>query len=364
VKAIVVGGGAYGVTCAERLASAGAKVVLLERRTPAHEHAASGGLTRVLRFEYGAEARYTRMTTIAVGRWRELERRSGATLLEQRGVLHLAVGEGEWERQSFETVTAAGCRAELLGPDEIASRWPAFDLAGVTFALYSPDGGFLWARRATELLAARARDAGVDVRSGAEVRETEGGVVSTVDGERMRADVVVLCTGSWSAGLDERLGSIVPRRQVTVYLDGDIGDAPVFGDGGLDFYGFPRLPGCGVKIGWHRTRDGDVGDPSDESLRTTSELDLAPLIEYAGRRFPGLAGARVLASDVCFYAMTEDEHPIVDRLDERTIVCAGLSGHGFKFSPVLGAAAAELALGLEPSVDLRGFELGRSALSS
>jgi sarcosine oxidase/N-methyl-L-tryptophan oxidase len=188
--------------------------------------------------------------------------------------------------------------------------------------------------------------------------------VTTTDGEQLTADVVVLCSGSWSAGLDERLVPIVPRRQVTVYLDGDIGDAPVFGDGGLDFYGFPRLPGCGVKIGWHRTRDGDVGDPSDESLRTASERDLAPLIEYAGRRFPALGGVRVLDSDICFYAMTADEDPIIDRLDERTVVCAGLSGHGFKFSPVLGAAAAELALGLEPSVDLRGFELGRPALSA
>jgi glycine/D-amino acid oxidase-like deaminating enzyme len=364
VKAIVVGGGAYGTSCATRLAASGAEVVLLERSTPGHARAASGGITRVLRFEYGLEARYTSMTMTAVERWRELERRSGATLLEQCGVLHLAVGEGAWERRSFETVTAAGCRAELLEPGEVGARWPAFDLAGVTFALYSPDGGFLWARRATELLGAVARDIGVDVRSGVEVREAADGAVTTVEGERLTADVVVLCTGSWSSGLDERLGPIVPRRQVTVYLDGDIGDAPVFGDGGLDFYGFPRLPGCGVKIGWHRTRDGDVGDPSDESLRTASDRDLAPLIEYAGRRFPGLAGVHVLDSDICFYAMTADEHPIVDRLDERTVVCAGLSGHGFKFSPVLGAAAAELALGLEPSVDLRGFELSRPALSA
>jgi glycine/D-amino acid oxidase-like deaminating enzyme len=67
----------------------------------------------------------------------------------------------------------------------------------------------------------------------------------------------------------------------------------------------------------------------------------------------------VRAADVCFYAMTPDEDPIVDRLDARTVACCGLSGHGFKFSCVLGAAAGELALGLEPSVDLRGFELAR-----
>jgi glycine/D-amino acid oxidase-like deaminating enzyme len=73
--------------------------------------------------------------------------------------------------------------------------------------------------------------------------------------------------------------------------------------------------------------------------------------------------AAAVGADVCYYAMTPDEHPIVDRLSERLVACCGLSGHGFKFSPVLGAAAGELALGLEPSVELRGFELGRAALA-
>src|SRR5690349_4694048 len=77
VRALVVGGGAYGCVCARRLADAGCKVTLLERRTAGHRHAASGGTTRVLRFEYGGEERYTRMTMAAVGRWQELERRSG-----------------------------------------------------------------------------------------------------------------------------------------------------------------------------------------------------------------------------------------------------------------------------------------------
>jgi glycine/D-amino acid oxidase-like deaminating enzyme len=362
---VVVGAGAYGLACAERLARADVSVTVLEADRPASARAASGGVTRVLRFEYGDEARYTEMTVRAVERWRALERHAGELIFEQRGVLHLASRDGVWERQSYETVRGAGIGVSLLEPAEIARRWPAFAVDDVTFGLYSPAGGFLRARRATELLAVAAEAAGAELRSGARVSSVEDGVVHLADGSRECWDVVVLCTGSWSAGVDGRLGAIIPTRQVTAYFDGTIGDdAPVFGDGGLDFYGMPSHDGLGVKIGWHRVHDRVPGDPSSGRAREVTPGDLDPLRGFAARRFPALSEAPVTDADVCFYAMTPDEDPIVDRLDERTVVCAGLSGHGFKYSPVLGAAAAELALGVEPSVDLRGFEATRNALAS
>ncbi len=47
----------------------------------------------------------------------------------------------------------------------------------------------------------------------------------------------------------------------------------------------------------------------------------------------------------------------------RTIAAAGLSGHGYKFSCALGAIVGELALGIEPSIDLSQFALDRAALA-
>ena len=49
---------------------------------------------------------------------------------------------------------------------------------------------------------------------------------------------------------------------------------------------------------------------------------------------------------ICLYTMSPDEHFIVDRHPEHPQVAfaAGLSGHGFKFAPVLGAALADLAV--------------------
>ena len=359
MRAVVVGAGAYGLSCAARMAEAGAEVLVLERETPAHAWAASGGLSRVLRFEYGPDARFTELTVRAVERWRALEAASAEELLVACGVLHLAADQGEWERASLVAVREAGQSIEELDAAEVARRWPAFAVADVGYALFSPAGGYLHARRATTRLAEQARAAGAEIRP-ATVAAVEDGEVVLAGGGRERADVVVLCTGSWSSAVDGRLAPIVPRRQVTAYFEG-APELPVFGDVGLEFYGFPASE-LGVKVGWHQIEHAEIADPSDASRREAHASDLEPLRGFLARRLPGLAAAPVTLAEVCYYAMTADEHPIVDRLDPRTVVCAGLSGHGFKYAPVLGRAAGELALGLDPTVDLAGFELGRGAL--
>jgi len=49
---------------------------------------------------------------------------------------------------------------------------------------------------------------------------------------------------------------------------------------------------------------------------------------------------------VCLYTMSPDEHFVVDLHPRhpRVAFAAGLSGHGFKFTSVLGEALADLAL--------------------
>ena len=49
---------------------------------------------------------------------------------------------------------------------------------------------------------------------------------------------------------------------------------------------------------------------------------------------------------VCMYTMTPDHHFIVDRHPEyeNVAIGAGFSGHGYKFTSVLGQALAELSL--------------------
>jgi len=69
---------------------------------------------------------------------------------------------------------------------------------------------------------------------------------------------------------------------------------------------------------------------------------------YLQRRVPGAAGETTL-SKVCLYTMTPDEDFVLGEVPglPGAVVVGGLSGHGFKFLPLLARSAARLALGEE-----------------
>ncbi|MGA7973101.1 MAG: FAD-dependent oxidoreductase, partial [Pseudolabrys sp.] len=82
---------------------------------------------------------------------------------------------------------------------------------------------------------------------------------------------------------------------------------------------------------------------------------------YVSAFLPGLSGD-CIRSTACLYTCTEDSHFIVDRLpdDPRVTVVSACSGHGFKHSPAIGEAIAELTTqGHTDHVSLEAFRLPR-----
>lgn len=53
----------------------------------------------------------------------------------------------------------------------------------------------------------------------------------------------------------------------------------------------------------------------------------------------------------CTYTTTPDEDFILDRIGP-VVIGAGFSGHGFKFTPVVGRILADLATGTRPAPDI------------
>lgn len=333
----------------------GAAVTVVDPRDTGDGGRASGGVTRVLRLEYGATAVYSELTLRARAAWRQIEEATGEDLYREVGVLFLVPqgDSGEWETASLAVLDGLGVAGKQLDPGEIVRSWPSIRPEGIAWGVANPIGGFLWAQRATRAIARLGQAAGAQyVRQ--RVIASDGAGVDLANGAHLKADIVVLTTGAWSPTLVPGI-AIRPTRQVTAYLAGGPGDVPVFGDGApFAMYGMPAHDGFGMKIGSHVT--GPHADPDDPAARVATDDDLAPIRSYAARRF-GMTGeeARIARADVCFYAMTPTEDPVVDRLDDGRIVCAGFSGHGFKFAPVLAPAVAEFALGHEPSSDLRAF---------
>ena len=85
---------------------------------------------------------------------------------------------------------------------------------------------------------------------------------------------------------------------------------------------------------------------------TPAELSdaLVPLL-------PGL-GSRHLREKPCWYTLTPDENFVVGPhpASDRVVVACGFSGHGFKFTPVLGEVLADLVIDGPSSFDLSLFD--------
>ena len=83
----------------------------------------------------------------------------------------------------------------------------------------------------------------------------------------------------------------------------------------------------------------------EEVSREITDDDVRRVETFVRERLPALRTPRIDAR-TCMYTMTPDEHFIIDRHPEHPQVAfaAGFSGHGFKFSSVVGEILADLAV--------------------
>ncbi len=82
--------------------------------------------------------------------------------------------------------------------------------------------------------------------------------------------------------------------------------------------------------------------------------------EFARRYIPAAAG-ELASSRACLYTMTPDEHFILDRHPgyPQIIIASCCSGHGFKFSTLLGSILSDLAFDGSTPHDISLFRLSR-----
>jgi len=112
-------------------------------------------------------------------------------------------------------------------------------------------------------------------------------------------------------------------------------------DGDRFYYGFPQIDSSGVKIAEH-TRGEEVGSPESKHIKTDPEV--ADTDEFQQKYLPGITGG-ISKHETCIYTMSHDNNFYLDVHPQYSNVAyaAGLSGHGFKFAPVLGEILADLA---------------------
>jgi glycine/D-amino acid oxidase-like deaminating enzyme len=300
------------------------------------------------------------MTTRAWDLWLELERRAGTRLLTPSGVLAAApIGDpGRLVPATLEAGVEHGLRLEHLDAAAIRARWPAIAAPDGWEGVFEPEAGFVDPEATVRAVQRLARESGAVLRAEAvEALDLGPTPVVRTTAARYHPRTVIVAAGPWAPGLlGDRLPLTVTRKVVAHFTPADAeGLAPdrlpgfVLGEGGAVHYGFPALPGQGVKVARH-----DGGEPTtpDTVDRTGRPDEVAALRALLQRFLPGAAGP-LLAAYTCLYTMSPDGHFVLGPLPDAPscIVATGDSGHAFKFVPLLGELLADLALDEPPAVD-------------
>jgi monomeric sarcosine oxidase len=363
--ALVVGGGVMGMATACALAGRGVRVTVLERFAIAHEWASSHGLSRAIRYEYGAEAIYTEMVARSLPLWKDLAHETRRHLYTETGVLTLGQPGDGHTLSGYDVMRAAGLPVEQWSVAECAARFPQFQPEKYGAITYNFTGGMLHAAECVLALADRLRARGGELREGVHVARVEpvgeGARVYLADGSRLDADRVVVTAGPWVRNVLPDVDLPVrPTRQQVCYFAGlpserfGVGAFPVFLVG-MHYYGFP-LHGPGwFKVGSHAFGaevDPDAGYEPDMGEVETVRAFLRETI-------PEAAEAELALVDRCMYDVTPTEDFILDQHPGGAgiIIGSGFSGHGFKFGILIGELLAALALDEEPALPMDRFRL-------
>jgi sarcosine oxidase len=370
---IVVGLGAMGSATACQLAKRGATVLGIEAFTPAHELGSSGGLTRIIRLAYFEHPSYVPLLKAAWGLWPQIEAEAGAHLLEVTGGLYIGRRGSDVLDGAMLSAQEHGLEHELLGADESRRRFPALEIADDMETLHEPLAGALFAQRCISAHLKLAQAHGAELHfeecvTGWTLDASQGesgGVTVTTTRGTYRAAKVVVSVGAWLPKLMPELRLPLDVERNVAFWFEPKATPEIFAadrlpvwimelDPEYAFYGFPALPeqraangigatpSQGVKAARHH--GGEPVDP-DTIDRTSTAADEATVRNFV-RRYMPRADGRMLDSRVCMYTNTPDQNFVLglDPRDRRVVIASPCSGHGFKFSNIVGSICADLAL--------------------
>ncbi len=366
----IVGLGALGSAALYELALRGVRAVGWERGNVLHAQGSSHGHSRIIRTAYAEDPGYVPLAQRSFELWRRLEqdplRGSNAQLLYVTGGLDIGrPGSARFEG-ALQSCQRHGLAHEVLSGEEVNARFPGWQLSGEFRAVLQSDAGFLdpEACIASFLQGALARGACVRGRepvlgwrrcgAGFEVRTSNGAY---------QVRKLVLCTGAWTdevVALSPSLAAalppaarVTPERQVLGWFAPKPGYHELFAkerfpifilEDQAEWYGFPAYKVPGVKIGLF----GHLHEKIDPDLprREPDARDEAVLRRCLEAHCPDSCSS-LLMLETCMFENSADHHLILDSTEEGLLLCAGFSGHGFKFASAVGELVADWADGTQ-----------------
>ncbi|MSP67255.1 MAG: FAD-binding oxidoreductase [Alphaproteobacteria bacterium] len=347
---IIVGAGITGASTAYHLKQFGVKrVALIERGQPAS--GGTGKSAAIVRQHYSTPI-MARLARDSVDMFAAMRQELGADGgYVNSGYCFLLTAEMlPGARKNVAMQQGLGIDTRFLDDQERDQRMPWLNTEGVAGVVYEKRGGYADPVQTTEAYVGAFQKQGGEVRLKTPVRELtrDGDRITGVilDDGRLAAGAVVNAAGPWAKYLAEsarlelqmrsireqdlvwqaRQGRPVPNMSVSNGVDA-IYLRPL-GDGRFILgRGFPKPYTDVDPYNYKETADDDF---------------IAEVQERAERRFPPLAGMKLLQHYSALYDVTPDWYPYIG---PRTGIQgyydgSGGSGHGFKIGPAIGKELA------------------------
>lgn len=358
---VVVGTGGVGSASLYHLAKRGLRVLGLDQFHQAHAKGSSHGETRIIRQAYFEHPDYVPLLLRAYTLWREVEQETGGQLFHQVGLLEVGPDDGMLIPGVMQSVSRHGLPIERLSPAEARQRFSLM-IPDEMQVVFEPTAGYLLVEPCVQSHLDLAERSGAVWRQQAVVdwRASRSEVTVVTASDTYQASCMVVAAGAWSRQLLAGLGvplRVVPKHQYW-FASSDVNIASSLPTYFYEvpegcFYGFPDIRGLGLGMKVARHSGGEPTDGPVELSELSDAEDEMAVRRFAGTHLPA-ASAKLLSRQACMYTLSPDEHFVIGPHPQHAnvVLACGLSGHGFKFTAVLGEVLADLAMGIETDFEI------------
>jgi len=349
----VIGVGAIGSMAMWRLAERGQKVLGFEQFGIGHDRSAVGGGSRIFRTAYKEGFEYVPLNQKSLDLWRELEEKSSNDLLTLNGCLTIGNAQLDSIKNVKKSIDDFNLEHEILDRDQAKKYYPQHTLLEDEIMILDKNGGFLRPERSIISAVKVAVSYGAEAYSYTKVLDVipdDKGVTIITNEKSYRVKKAVITAGPWTDTLIKSYKKQLINKRFIMTWFSPLQDISLFepdkfpsfsrNTKGHTISGAPIIDGNMVRIS-NNTKLYEMKD-SEEFDKNVRIDELNSVINSVKSYFPDLNPFPV-RSDAFMDNFSPDKNPIVGSVPgmENTISLCGFSGHGFKYSPIMGNIAAD-----------------------
>lgn len=361
---VVIGLGAMGSSALYHLSGKNLKILGIDRFNPPHIFGSSHGETRIIREAYFEHPLYVPLIQRAYKLWYELQEKSDETLIVETGGLMLGDLESETVTGSELSAVSHNLDYKKFDSSEIKQEFNAFKVDDNTIGIFERKAGYLFPEKciSENLKQAKINDAEIITDTVVKDWKINYEYISVItDNEEYKAKKIIISAGAWVKDLIKINLPIKVSREVLFWIEdkeNNLKDRPIYiweYEKDKIFYGFPTINNR-AKLAFHHQNNLTAPNLINREI---SESEKQKMLSVA-HKYLNLIGS-VVKAEVCMYTNTPDHHFVIDyHPDNKNIIIASpCSGHGFKFSSVIGEILSDMALDKDVSKDIEPFRISR-----